>query len=163
MKKYRNYLILLNLVVVLMMFNLSIIDKESTLENGDLVLMKLAPVDPRSLMQGDYMRLDYEITRQIRSRNHSKRGYVVVERDEFGVAQLKRIQPNLTPKSNKEFLIPYTSNGRSSQFNIGAESYFFQEGTGKKYEAAKYGGLRLDKKGKSVLEGLYDKNFAQIK
>lgn len=163
MKKYRNYLILLNLVIVLMMFNLSVLDKESTLENGDLVLMKLAPADPRSLMQGDYMRLDYEITRQIRSRNHSKRGFVVVERNEFGVAQFKRIQPKITPKYKKEFLIPYTSDGSSSQFNIGAESYFFQEGTGKKFEAAQYGGLRLDKNGKSVLEGLYDEDFNCIR
>ncbi|MFX7329222.1 GDYXXLXY domain-containing protein, partial [Acinetobacter baumannii] len=33
--------------------------KEMLLKEGQLVLLPLAPVDPRSLMQGDYMALRY--------------------------------------------------------------------------------------------------------
>jgi uncharacterized membrane-anchored protein len=163
MKKYRNYLILLNLLIVLMIFNLSVVDKENTLDKGDLVLLKLAPVDPRSLMQGDYMRLDYEIIEKIQSKRHSKRGFVVVELDVSGVAKLIRIQPKLKPKQEKELLIEYTSDGSRYEFKIGAESFFFQEGTSKKYESAQYGGLRLNKNGKSVLVGLYNENLIPIK
>ena len=54
-------------------------------------------------------------------------------------------------------------NGTKWSYNIGAESYFFQEGEGKKYEKAKYGGLRVDDEGNSVLIGLFDKNLKQIK
>ena len=46
--------------------------------------------------------------------------------------------------------------------NIGAESYFFQEGDAEKFEKAVYGGLRVDNKGNSVLVGLFDENKKQI-
>ncbi|PHS66924.1 MAG: hypothetical protein COB12_05660 [Flavobacterium sp.] len=60
-----------------------------------------------------------------------------------------------------ELLIKYTSDNWN--LDIGAESYFFQEGEGEKYEEAKYGGLKIDKEGNSVLIGLYDVNLKQIK
>ena len=55
MKNYKSILILLNLGILLILFNKSLLHKEDTLANGTLVLLELAPVDPRSLMQGDYM------------------------------------------------------------------------------------------------------------
>lgn len=39
---------------------------ERTLESGKSVLLRLQPVDPRSLMQGDYMVISYEISSQVR-------------------------------------------------------------------------------------------------
>ena len=62
MKKYRSIIILLNLVFLLIYFNHSIARKEALLKDGQLVLLELAPVDPRSLMQGDYMALRYKIS-----------------------------------------------------------------------------------------------------
>lgn len=38
---------------------------ERILSMGQPVLLRLAPVDPRSLMQGDYMRINYEVTRLV--------------------------------------------------------------------------------------------------
>ena len=61
MKKYSRILIIANLLLLLGYFNWSVFKKEQTLKDGQLVLLHLAPVDPRSLMQGDYMRLNYEI------------------------------------------------------------------------------------------------------
>ena len=55
MKKYSSILIIANLVLLLVYFNWSVYQKEQTLKEGQLVLLQLAPVDPRSLMQGDYM------------------------------------------------------------------------------------------------------------
>ena len=60
MKKYSSILIIANLVLLLVYFNWSVYQKEQTLKEGQLVLLQLAPVDPRSLMQGDYMRLNYK-------------------------------------------------------------------------------------------------------
>ncbi len=37
-----------------------------------MVLLRLAPVDPRSLMQGDYMRLNYELARQLGNRQQDE-------------------------------------------------------------------------------------------
>ena len=57
MKKQSRILIITNLLLLLGYLNWSIYQKEQTLRDGQLVLFELAPVDPRSLMQGDYMSL----------------------------------------------------------------------------------------------------------
>jgi len=161
MKKYKNGIILLNLLLLLFFFNKSIVHKEDTLKNGKLVLLKLAPVDPRSLMQGDYMRLNYAISRNINLDSISKRGYCVLNIDSKGIGQRVRFQKEVQPITNGEYAIRYNAK-KWRNIDIGAESYFFQEGTGEKYEKAKYGGLRIDGKGKSILIGLYDKDLKKI-
>ena len=40
---------------------------ERTLRHGELVLLRLAPVDPRSLMQGDYMALRFAVDAELAS------------------------------------------------------------------------------------------------
>ncbi len=162
MKKIKWYIIAVNLVGLLVFFNFGILSKEKVLEEGELVLLELAPVDPRSLMQGDYMNLRYEITeRTYNSDTIPKRGFYVIKLNDGGIAKKVRIQEEKEPISPDELIIKYTRNGWT--LNIGAESFFFQEGEGEKYEAAKYGGLQIDREGNSILIGLYDENLKQIK
>jgi uncharacterized membrane-anchored protein len=161
MKKFRWVIILVNLIVLLGMFNRSIVRKEELLKKGELILLELAPVDPRSLMQGDYMRLNYAISDSNSDTLKSKRGFCVVKLDEFGIAQKVRVQKSRAPVSADEHLIEYSS-GEWGRFNIGAESFFFQEGEAEKFENAKYGGLRVDRDGNSLLVGLYDENRIKI-
>lgn len=165
MKKYKRIIILLNLIIVLVLFNNFVVKKESLLANGELVLLELTPVDPRSLMQGDYMILRYTISDNINdnydSKNSSKRGFCVVTLDENGVAKRERLQDDKTPLKENEHLIKYNAR-QWNGITIGAESFFFQEGTAEKYEKAKYGGLKIDKEGNSLLIGLYDENREKI-
>jgi uncharacterized membrane-anchored protein len=42
--------------------------------------------------------------------------------------------------------------------NIGAESYFFEEGQAEVYAVAKYGGIKIDNAGNSLLVGLFDED-----
>ncbi len=161
MKKYKWIIIVVNLIILLAFFNHSIVKKERLIADGNLILLELAPVDPRSLMQGDYMNLRYAITETIKYDSISKRGFCVVKLEENGIAKKVRIQPERTPLNENEYLIEYTSKGWNG-INIGAESFFFQEGKGEKYEVAKYGGLKVDAKGNSVLIGLYDENRIRI-
>lgn len=161
MKKYKWLLILANLLILLFLFNNSIFKKERMLANGQLILLELAPVDPRSLMQGDYMNLRYAISQEVRNDSTPKRGFVVVKLDSNRVAQRVRIQKEKTPLLDNEYLIEYTLKGWFN-LNIGAESYFFQEGQGDKYEKAKYGGVTVDANGNSLLTGLYDETFQKI-
>ena len=161
MKKYKWIIILINLIILLLLFNNSVLQKEELLSDGQLVLLELAPVDPRSLMQGDYMRLGYAISDNINSDSISKRGFCVVKLEENGIARKVRIQENKTPINDNEYLIEYTSR-KWGGINIGAESYFFQEGEADKYENAKYGGIKVDDQGNSLLIGLYDKNRKKI-
>ena len=161
MKKYKWIIILVNLIILLGLFNNSIIKKETLLSDGKLILLELAPVDPRSLMQGDYMRLRYAISENIKYDSISKRGFCVVKLGESGIAKKVRIQDDRTPINEKEYLIEYTSKGWRG-INIGAESFFFQEGEADKYENAKYGGIKVDNQGNSLLIGLYDENRKKI-
>ena len=166
MKKYKWIIILANLVILLIIFNQSILKKEDLLANGKLILLELAPIDPRSLIQGDYMRLRYEITNGIQNKdNITKRGYCVVTLNPNGVAKRVRFQVDKTIANEGEYLIKYTASKRWSSWDvsIGVESFFFQEGEATKYEKAKYGAIKTDKDGNSVLFGLYDDNLEQIK
>lgn len=161
MKKYKWIIILLNLVLLMLYFNYSVWEKEQLLKDGQLVLLELAPVDPRSLMQGDYMRLRYKISEDIYNEDIPKRGYCVVRIDNSGIASKIRFQKDLTPLNEAEYLIEYSSSDKWN-VNIGAESFFFQEGEAEKFEKAKYGGVKIDKNGNSLLIGLYDKQQQQI-
>lgn len=161
MKKYKIIIILLNLLLVLAFFHYSVIKKETMLDKGTLVLLELAPVDPRSLIQGDYMTLSYAMARKDDTLEIPKRGYCVVNLKPGSIANRVRLQKNRTPLASNEYLIKYTADRWN--LNIGAESYFFQEGQATKFEKAKYGGIKIDNKGNSLLVGLYDEHRQLIK
>ena len=63
--------LLLGLVLVLAVVNGRILQTERQLREGELVYLQLAPVDPRSLMQGDYMALNFALANAIRRAEHS--------------------------------------------------------------------------------------------
>ena len=147
-KKYK-IVLAANLILVLAFFAFSVMQKETLIAKGTEVLLRLAPVDPRSLMQGDYMALNYQILQEISYK--SKSGYVVVKLGSDNVAEFVRIQDG-KDVNDGEFIIRYKRhNGR---LTIGADNYFFQEGSGQKYEKAKYGLLKVDSDGNSILIGL---------
>ncbi len=160
MKKYRWIVILLNLVLIFLYFTFGVVSKEKLLSDGKLVLLELAPKDPRSLLQGDYMQLNYKIARDLPYDSIPKRGYCVVKLNADGIADRVRIQKEKLPLNEGETLIEYTI-GRFT-INIGAESYFFEEGQADKFGKAKYGGVKVDKDGNSVLTGLYDAQLKKI-
>ncbi|MDD2982917.1 MAG: GDYXXLXY domain-containing protein [Crocinitomicaceae bacterium] len=162
MKKYKWILILLNLIGLLVYFNFSISKKEQILKDGKLVLLELAPVDPRSLMQGDYMTLSYAIASDVMDQRIPKKGYCVVKLDSNMVAKRVRFQKKKTPLAQGEYAIEYSA-PKSWNVKIGAESYFFQEGEAAKYEKAKYGGVHINQHGNSVLIGLYNEKLKLIK
>ncbi len=161
MKKNKWVIILLNLLILLLVFNHNVMKKESMLSEGKLVLLELAPLDPRSLIQGDYMRLRYTISEDIDTDSIPKRGFCVVKLLPNGTAKRVRLQEATTPIHENEHLIEFTA-ANWWGINIGAESFFFQEGEAEKYEAAKYGGLKIDDQGNSVLVGLYDEDLKKI-
>jgi len=152
-------LLLASLIVLIVILNFLIIQKEVILSNGTVILMKLAPYDPRSLMQGDYMELRYEIAGQIewdRSTFPSD-GHIVVCPDNNGVAAFKRIHSSDKEVSEGEHLIRYRI--RNEEIRFGVEAFFFQEGTADCYEKARYGELRVADNGDVLLTGLRDENF----
>lgn len=156
MRKYWKPIVAFNLLLVLAIVGWQVWLKEKVIAEGKLVLLDLAPKDPRSLMQGDYMELRYAEVRDLSYSEIPARGYMVMKIDEHNVGKKLRVQETPEPIAEGEILIKYFYNERF--VSIGAESYFFEEGQAKTFENARYGGLRINNRGESVLVGLYDEN-----
>ena len=141
---------------ILFLVNQSILKKEDTIRNGAVILLPLAPVDPRSLMQGDYMRLNYKLS-IVRSVEESaglvQDGILAVSMEKQIAVSDRRIQ-SLSELRKGELPLRFRQRGRVLKF--GAESFFFQEGTGEEYTNAKFGKLRVDSDGNPILVALCD-------
>ena len=55
----RRWVIAVATLAMLAIVNFGIWQRENLLQSGRVVLLELVPVDPRSLVQGDFMRLSY--------------------------------------------------------------------------------------------------------
>ena len=165
--------------VFLLAAGVAIYQKEQLLKHGQAVFLALAPVDPRSLMQGDYMALNFaianQITREIYRREQESKannssnsndapelafnhdGFAVLRLDAQGVAQLVRIEPDTTTATALapgELRLRYR--WRKHRIKLSTDAFFFQEGQGHRYATAKYGLFRVDSKGNALLSDLYD-------
>lgn len=161
MKGYKKIIFIFNLLLFFAVFNWMIAEKEETIKSGTLVLLDLYPLDPRSLMQGDYMRLRYEMTRSWdRGKDFASRGYCIVKQGENNIASYERLQANNANLAEGEVAIKYY--GSSRTIKIGAESFLFEEGQASTYDSAKYGGLRVAENGSAVLVGLYNADGQKI-
>jgi uncharacterized membrane-anchored protein len=137
---------------VLAAVNGLILHKEWIVRHGQAVYLRLAPVDPRSLMQGDYMVLDYEVSRAVGDAA-TQDGRIVVALDADSVARFARFDDGRALGPG-EVRLRYRR--RAGRVRLGAESFFFQEGHAHLYDAARYGELRVAPSGDCVLVGLCD-------
>ncbi|MCE2834311.1 MAG: GDYXXLXY domain-containing protein [Chitinophagaceae bacterium] len=156
MLKGNRWLILLNLALFAGFIGFSVQRNEHILSGGRQVFLELTPIDPRSLMQGDYMQLAYRMADLPveKLRRLPSTGYCVITLDDRNIGSLKRFQSQRTPLAADEILIPYHNNRR--QLSIGAEAYFFQENQASTFEPARYGCLRVGENGVTLLTGLCD-------
>jgi len=161
-----------SLLIILALVNWSIIGKEKHLAEGKEVYLEVAPVDPRSLMQGDYMALNFSLTDEVyhalpktkglHQWTHdiaASDGFVVASLDERNVGAFKSLYKD-QPLSNKEILLHYRV--RNGTVKFATNAYFFQEGNGKNFEPARYGQFRVDGKGELLLVAMYDKDLKEL-
>ncbi len=146
-------------LIILLVVNITIYQREKLLSEGRVVLLELAPVDPRSLMQGDYMALNYAVANTIRHVEDRKDGQIVVTLDERGIASFNRLADN-TPLAANEAVLQYRI--RNNQVKFATNAFFFEEGTGQQYQAAKYGEFRVSADGELLLTNLRDVNLAVL-
>ena len=143
---------LLGLVLILAGVNYSIYHKERVIRTGETIYLELAPVDPRSLMQGDYMALRFRLADRIESRRdtegRTRTAPLIV--DERGVASLAPGASDL----HIAFKI------RGGRVWLGTNASFFEEGTAGRFTDARYGEFRIDlTTGEAVLVGLRDEGL----
>jgi uncharacterized membrane-anchored protein len=140
---------------VLIVANVAIMRKERLIRDGRPVFVELAPADPRSLMQGDFMRLNFAMPRTFDERRSGllrlERPRVVVQVDARGVATMRRIDRG-EPLGVDELAIELTpKNGR---WTLVTDAWFFAEGEAGRWQNARYGEFRVDANGRALLVNL---------
>lgn len=153
--------VVLNLLLLMLAFGYSVIKEERNLKQ-ETFYIKTAPVDPRSLIQGDYMILNYDITESARKEARDlRKGYIRVRINDLKVAEFVRVDNKYLPSSDNEISIQFHQN--NSTMDIGVNSYLFQEGTGNRFQKAQYAEVIKLKNGELRLKHLLDRNFDRIK
>jgi uncharacterized membrane-anchored protein/uncharacterized membrane protein len=153
--------LLLGLLLALGLVNAGIWQRERLLATGHIVRLALAPADPRALMQGDYMALRFAAARAVGQLQGDQPpspgpwggprtdGYLVLAPDDKGVAQPLRVQPAVQPHGDNEIVLRYRL--RADGVRLVTNAYFFPEGEATRYQAARYGELRVGDDGTGLL------------
>lgn len=154
----KNLFVLGWMIFILAAVNNVISQKEDIIASGRQVFMELAPVDPRSLIQGDYMRLRYAVGDRSLRRSFPDSGFMVIQLDSRGVGTYKRVYSESQPDlKNDEVILRYRKERRRVYF--GTDSFFFQEGKADLFDNAKYGEFRVSEGGTTILVALRDENL----
>lgn len=142
--------------------------KERVIAQGQKVFVRLAPVDPRSLMQGDYMALRFAlppaVNQQLEAlsgRNLGATQHVVARIDSVGVAELLRLSASGEYVPNTDVLLPLRF--LKGRWVLVTDAYFFPEGQGRHFSSARYGEFRALPGGQALLVGLADEKLQPIK
>ena len=172
----RKWIILLGLIPILAVFNYAIYDKQKLIEQGEAILLQLAPADPRSIMQGDYMRLRYQAsidaTKWLKNAKKSageawtapSSDLLVLVLDEQKKARFNRFFTAADTLGPNERLLSfaYAKRWGTADVKIHPDSFFFQEGKATAFQIARFGMMRLHSNGDHLLVGLADEAGIEI-
>jgi uncharacterized membrane-anchored protein len=146
-------------VLVMVIINHGIWQKEQVLQQGATVFVELAPVDPRSLMQGDYMTLSFALP-PTPDGDAPAAGFVVAARGENGVAALNRFYDGHGELGPDELLIEVKRKG--TDYVLVTDAWFFKEGEGSRWSGAKFDEFRVNRDGRAVLVSLRGPNLEKL-
>lgn len=144
---------------------------ERTLAEGEVVLLALAPVDPRSLMQGDYMALRFAVSNALLSQLHEagtgagtdtplrlpRFAYLAIDAERratfAGAGDALR---------NENGVVSIRIRDHGTGPTVGPNAFFFQEGTAVTFEAAKWGEFRLAPDGTALLTHMRGEDLQRL-
>lgn len=178
-KKLNKLMPLILALICLIIYIASIMGFEKHKSTGDDLYVPLLPADPRSLLQGDYMALNYELN---------------IHNPNIKTENANNDDESLNDESETDFSWEYTNSKLDNQHELtlwiskdnhniltnsyfdktqnttplivknpsnwlgglypASRSFFFAEGLGECYENAKFAHLKVDKTGKPLLVGL---------
>ncbi|WP_028456562.1 GDYXXLXY domain-containing protein [Chitinilyticum litopenaei] len=166
----RMLLPVLAIIATLLVLNIGVYRHEQLLQKGSVVYLPLAPVDPRSLLQGDYMALNYALVRDVdRSlQQHAGRHW-----PDYGTLQVllrldaRRVGTPVwvgtgAPEPGHDELRLRVKIVNGYRIMLPSHAYFFGEGEAERYSRARYAILRVSKEGRSLLAGLADEQLKPL-
>jgi len=151
---------IVNIILFVSIFIYSVVQKERLISSGQKMILKLQPVDPRSLMQGDYMRLDFQLANDIENKEKFETKKAIVKLDSKNIGTLKSLYTKGSKLNKNEIVLNFKY--KYDRVVIITDAWFFQEGKAKKFEEAKYGEFRIDSSGVGLLVKLLDKDLKEI-
>ncbi|WP_192455646.1 GDYXXLXY domain-containing protein [Acinetobacter oleivorans] len=176
MKKY--FSLILALVTLLIFVGL-VAKNEWHLHHSKSIFIELRPVDPRSILQGDYMALAYELNLQSLKAlagsesealdqvifNHSSVQAKVILDSQNRV--VRTILDNNNSFAGQSLILKNPEN-RLQALYPASRSFLFAEGLAQCYQKAKYAEFKVNTKGEAILfdlrgEGLQPLNCKQQK
>lgn len=154
----RKAIVALAALAILAAVNVTIASRETILASGRVVLLELAPVDPRSLMQGDYMALRFRIADSVPRGDAgaaASDGRLVLAVGPRGIATFRRLDDG-SALAQDEARLRYRI--RDNTVKLATNAFFFEEGQGGRYASAQYGEFRVAPDGEALLTGLRDRD-----
>ena len=158
------YLVLLVLTGgVLTSVNMKMMQYNAVLNEGESVILEIEPIDPRSLLQGDYMVLNYAILNNIeRQDDFPKKFYALIQRNEQGIVDICRMSDTVPTDFSgcvPNVYLPLKTDGW--QTRLPSQDYFFPSGKEKYYSTAAYAEYRF-KDGVLLLARLLDEHLKPL-
>lgn len=156
--------IVVTAAAVLTAVNFGIVRNELHISSGKPVFIALAPVDPRSIMQGDYMALNFQLPEDAAGRQMARMAGThppdaIGRLRNDGVTELYRYDDG-SPLRSEEIRIKLVQTRFG--WGIGTDAWFFAEGQGAPFETARYGEFRVDTTGRAMLVSMRDAHLKKI-
>jgi len=144
----RNTSIGLAVLLQILVLGYMVGEREHILRNGKIIYLRTAPIDPRDLFRGDYVRLNYEIS-NISARNlprgdatglaKGSKVYVILTENSNGLYELGHVSPTEPPTGiylagRSLYDFRHRMTGHSLRLKYGIEAYFVQQGKGRQIE-----------------------------
>jgi uncharacterized membrane-anchored protein len=145
-------MILLGALLSLGSVNYSIYEKERVIRSGEMVYLELVSIDPRSLMQGDYQALRFQLADAIAASRST-----LPDGGRGGTAPIAIDERHVGRLGSAADILRIRYRLRNGRVWLGTNAYFFAEGSAQRYFNARYGQFRIDPaSGEAVLVSLYD-------
>lgn len=135
------------------------LNTQRALQTARTVYLKIEPFDPRALLSGDYMQVNYDFERPYLAKQGQPLVLQVGENDVLSLPAAKG-KETLAAQADTPQKHPQTVSIKTlgPSYRV-PHQFYFQEGTGKKYENAAYAKAAVLPNGSLLLVGLTDENF----
>ena len=158
----RRILMLLGTLLVFGIVNWQIAVKERLRTGGQTVFLELAPVDPRSLIQGDYMALNFMLANQMgEAVNTEVNGphVAILQLDARRVGRFSRLDNGGPLKSDE---VRFRFRIRDGLIWLGTNAFFIQEGDADRYSKAHFGEFHVSDSGEAMLVNLRGEELQKL-
>ena len=148
--------ILVAILVTLVVVNGAIWQKQDLISHGRPIFMALLPVDPRSLMQGDFMQLRFASldASTLLADMGGQRVRLAIQLDARGVVTTQRLYTAGQLLAPNEMLLQLSP--KNGAWVVVTDAWFFKEGERERFQKAAFGEFRVLPDGRALLVGMAD-------